>query len=178
MERSLYRNDDLSISIAGLDSGSRSFSASVMAKEVSSLASVFQGAIEIEGTVRRLGSRFYVDASVAAPATLVCDRSLEQYVEQIECDLSMMYELDAEMAIEQKGKDLADQDVRGLLPDAQYIDLSEDVRQELALGLPMKRIAPQYRNQSIEEIFPGLQQSEDQPDSRWEALNKLRGNKS
>lgn len=145
---------------------------------IKDLGAEFQRTILITGSVRRVSHRFYLDISVDTTADLVCDRSLELYTEHVERQINAVYELNADLAQEQRGLDLADVDIRGLHPDAQWIDVSEDVRQELMLGLPMKRIAPQYREQSIEQIFPDLASGEIEPDSRWEALQKLRGKQS
>ena len=178
MERSLHRNKDLQLSISGLEEGSRRYAVTVHSSVIEGCAPEFAGDVSVEGTIRKLGVRYYVQLAITADATLVCDRSLETYTEPVERRIDVVFELDSTLAAEQEGVDLADVEIRGLFQDAQVIDVSDDVRQELALGLPMKRIAPQYRNQTIEEIFPDLQQSEDQPETRWEVLNKLKDRQS
>lgn len=178
MERSPHLDNDLTVSIAGLERGSRPISSAISASDLQDLAPEFRDTIELDGEIRRVGQRFYVHANVSATATMICDRSLKEFMEPIERSIDLVYELDADLARSQRGTDLADVDIRGLDPDARQIDLADDVRQELALGLPMKRIAPQYREKELEEIYPELRQSEDTTDDRWEALNKLRGNQT
>jgi uncharacterized metal-binding protein YceD (DUF177 family) len=64
--------------------------------------------------------------------------------------------------------------------DDTTIDLSDEVRQELAISLPMRRIAPQYRTKEFIEIFPAF--AEHQPettneggiDPRWAALQSIK----
>ncbi len=174
----MHLGHDLRIDIAGLEHGSRAIDHEVEPSGIKDLSAEFLRPILITGSVRRVNHRFYLDIRIATIADLVCDRSLEPYTESVDRQISAVYELNGELAQEQRGQDLADVDIRGLYPDAQWIDVSEDVRQELMLGLPMKRIAPQYREQSIEQIFPDLTAGEVEPDSRWEALEKLRGKQS
>lgn len=173
--RSLHHDNSARVSIAGLSRGSRDVQLRLDATVIPGLGPEFQGTVDVDGTVRRVGNRFYVDLVVSSPATLECDRSLESFSEAIERHLSFVYEVDSDLAHEQQGMDLNDVDVRGILPDAQWLDLTEDIRQELTLGLPMKRVAPQYRNQQLEEIFPTLSDAKEEPaDDRWEALKRLR----
>ena len=178
MERTAHLDNDLTVSIIGLEQGSRRISAIVSATDLEGIAPEFRDDIELDGEIRRLGQRFYVHAGITATATMVCDRSLDEYTESIERIVDLVYELNSDLAREQQGKDLAEVDIRGLEADARSIDLKEDVRQELSLGLPMKRIAPQHRDQDIEDIYPELRRSEDATDDRWEVLKKLRGNQS
>ena len=178
MERTAHLDNDLTVSIIGLDQGSRRFSATIPAADLEGIAPEFRDDIVLDGEIRRLGQRFYVHADISGIATMICDRSLDVFKESIDRVVDLVYELDADLARDQRGKDLAEVDIRGLEPDARSIDLQDDVRQELALGLPMKRIAPQHRDQNIEDIYPELRRSEDATDDRWEALKKLRGNQS
>jgi uncharacterized metal-binding protein YceD (DUF177 family) len=60
--------------------------------------------------------------------------------------------------------------------DDQEIDISEQIRQELMLNLPMKRIAPEYRDKTIEELYPEFldsNQNNSQIDERWKGLEGL-----
>ena len=54
--------------------------------------------------------------------------------------------------------------------DELFIDLSDEVRQELALSLPMKRIAPEFRDKEWEDIAPEVAT---EIDDRWKALKGL-----
>ncbi|MEY3689205.1 MAG: hypothetical protein RIT37_767, partial [Bacteroidota bacterium] len=40
--------------------------------------------------------------------------------------------------------------------DEEYIDITEEVRQELAIHLPMKRVSPKYVNVQFETLHPEL----------------------
>lgn len=182
MERSLQHDSNVRISIAGFQRGSRSVHLESHARDIPALGDEFQGVVTMDGSLRRVGNRIYVEVTVTAPASLQCDRSLESYSDLVERHLELVYEVDADLASEQRDTDLSDVAIRGLSPDRQWIDLTEDVRQELMLGLPMKRVAPQYRDRDLVDLFPSLNDVDEQKpspsDDQWAALRTLRGNQS
>ena len=53
-----------------------------------------------------------------------------------------------------------------------------EVRQELAVNLPLKRTAPKYRDKDFADIFPQYAETESQEiDPRWAALKAIKFNK-
>lgn len=182
MERSLQHDSNVRISIAGFQRGSRAVHVEAHARDIPALGDEFQGELILDGSLRRVGNRIYVDVTVTSPATLQCDRSLEWYSDLVERHLELVYEINADLASEQRHADVSDVPIRGLSPDRQWIDLTDDVRQELMLGLPMKRVAPQYRDRELNEIYPALNDADNsrssQTEDQWAALRTLRGNQS
>lgn len=167
--RSLFR-----VSIEGLHTGTRTFEFTADASKVNDLVSEFRREIHVQGTIHRIGDRFHVDVEVAAMADLVCDLSLEDYTEEISSELDLEYQFDNDLASRQAENGRESDDVIGLFVDAKFIDLEDDIRQELALALPMKRIAPKYRNASFDDLHPEVGGEGDVIDDRWEALRKLK----
>lgn len=182
MERSLQQGSGLQLSIAGFHGGSRDVDITIPAQNVPAIGAQFNGVITVTGTMRRVGNRIYVDVMVESPAELECDRSLTLYTEVIQRHVALVYEVDSDLALEQRDADLSEVEIRGIAPDRQWIDLTDDVRQELLLGLPMKRVAPEYRDQELTELYPSLLNGSSDAsipsDDRWDALRKLRGNQS
>ncbi|MEM6784456.1 MAG: hypothetical protein AAF624_12065, partial [Bacteroidota bacterium] len=64
-----------------------------------------------------------------------------------------------------------DEDVRELPDDRAPVDIAAAVGETLMLALPMRRVAPEARDQEIETTFGALTTPEGTPiDARWEAL--------
>ena len=64
------------------------------------------------------------------------------------------------------------------------IDITEEIREELAVNLPMKRIAPEFEDKEFEEIFteytnkknPAIADKVSIIDERWAPLKNLKIN--
>ena len=73
-----------------------------------------------------------------------------------------------------------DSQVIPIREDATVIDITDEVRQELMVHLPMRRVAPKYRDKELTELFPELEGRDaeaPQPDvvnDQWAALRKLK----
>ena len=177
MDRDRSTSSPLRISIEGFPKGSRQFDFLIEPDDVDGLVEEYKDDINVSGVLHRIGRRLHLDATVETTASLICDRSLEKYSEEISVDISVEYEFDNELAAEQEAQELDDEEVLGLYEDAKFIEIDNEVRQVLALALPMKRIAPPYRGKEIDEIHPELKnKGEEKIDSRWDALKKLKNN--
>ena len=162
------------VSLAGFKRGSRSFSVEVPCVSISDFPAEFKDVVVIEGSVHHLGTKFYVEANVFAVATLECDRSLQEYKEEITAELALEFEYNSELANQQKEAVPDGEELRGLFDEAMEIDLTDDARQELTLALPMKRTAPQFRDLPLEEIHPDNVGDSANPDGIWEALRTIK----
>ncbi len=172
MERGARAKAAVSVSLVGLQNGQREFEVVVPASSIEGLVSEYQTDVQVRGTVYRNGRKLHVSYTVNADALLVCDRSLEEFVEPISVDGELDYAFDGELHARQQGVELDPEEVRGLRDDAQEIDLTDDVRQDLAIAIPMKRVSPAYRDVEISSLLPEEPQSST-PDDRWAALQKL-----
>jgi uncharacterized metal-binding protein YceD (DUF177 family) len=160
--------------LRGLEDGRANFDEAIEASQIAGVVSEFQGVIHVEGSVEKIGRRYHVTLSVETVAKLICDRSLEEFDEPISFEIQLEYIVDSELAASQHGTLPERDEVRGIMPDALAIDVTEDVRQELALALPMKRVAPKYRNAELDEIFPDVGPKSGESEDRWQALKKLK----
>ena len=170
----------IDISIVGIRDGNHPFSVTVQAVDVPGLDEEFRGEVTAEGVLEKKAARYLVSGVASSTAHLMCDRSLEEYEEPIEASFDLEFAVDSVLAAEQRGRiaDLDDEEVRGLRDDEKAIDISEDVRQVLTLAIPVRRVAPAYRDKELDEIFPSIKgRDADQPsydvDDRWEALKNI-----
>lgn len=177
----------IQIQIHGLSDGEHTFEISELASKIPHISAEFDSIINVTGVVKKLGKRIQVNAIAATDATLVCDRSLEEFTEKISITLSLQYTLDNTLAALQhkQVEDIEDGQTRAIREEQKFIDISEDIRQELMLALPMRRIAPQYRDVDLDKVFPGVsvRAESDSLDSTkldvdlegpWAALKKLK----
>ena len=174
MNTSSKGRDRLSVSLAGFKRGSRSFLVEVPSASISEFPVEFKDVVVIEGTVHHLDTKFYVEANIFAVATLECDRSLQEYKEEITAELALEFEFNSELAKQQKEAIPDGEELRGLFEEANEIDLTDDVRQELTLALPMKRTAPQFRDLPFEDIHPDSIGDSAAPEGLWEALRTIK----
>lgn len=171
----------LKIQIKGLSDGTSSVELSEQTENIEGLFPEFFGEVTFSGTLQKVGNRFLVDGWLASAARLRCDVSTEMFNEQIRAKLAVHYVADTDLYHLHKN------DVDPVQPyyiheDESHLDITEEVRQELALNLPMKRIAPSYRDRKLEELYPFLnaaenddseQQGAEPVDERWAALKNI-----
>jgi uncharacterized metal-binding protein YceD (DUF177 family) len=165
------------IPLAGLTDGTHSIQLSTPVTEIPFMAPEFIGVATFEGSLVRNGSRILLRGTAHGDAQLFCDRSLEDFIEPIDVEYQRTVVVDtARTAREDANDDDDESQPLVVREDDRYIDITDDIRQELMVHLPMRRIAPQYRDAELEDVFPQLQQrEEDAPvDERWAQLQQLR----
>jgi uncharacterized protein len=169
----------VAVSIHGMKDGAHKIELSVPVEEVEQMFPEFIGNVTVQGEIQKIGNRYTVQAEVLCSAKLTCDRSLTEFVEPIRANIKTSYIADNELVNVEAavGEEERSDTVHVIREDDHDIDLSEEVRQELILNLPMKRVAPQYRDKEITEIFPELGKKKgkkEEIDDRWAALKKIK----
>lgn len=150
---------------------------------VSSLNSGFDefiGNVVLEATINKLRNRYNLKADIKAIAKLTCDRSLQDYDEEIKSHLDMSFIADTKAYIALNGKEPKYHEVI-IREDIKFIDITTYAMESLALELPMKRIAPQFRDKELDEIYPEVadkisHESNYVLDERWSKLKNLKIN--
>ncbi|NQW29456.1 MAG: DUF177 domain-containing protein [Ignavibacteria bacterium] len=154
----------------------------VKAKQIPFLAPEISGDIRVYGKATSSRSNVRLRLTVEASAELICDRSLEEFVEPLTAHLDLEYRIDNHLAAEQRQASIPPDtdEVRGIREDESTIDITDDVRQELALLIPMRRVSPKYRDVDLSEINPSysgrtLNDSiDDTAQDQWAVLKALR----
>jgi len=172
----------LKILVKGIKDGEYDIDISSPVNEIEGFFPEFFGDVRFRGKLRILGKRYTVEGIAECEAHLVCDLSLEEYTETISVQISSSFYANNELYFSMKGisEELRETPEHIIHEDDKYIDISEDVRQELAIHLPMKRIAPHYRGKSFEDIYPQFSANTTRKtknkeiDERWSVLQKLR----
>jgi uncharacterized protein len=103
-----------------------------------------------------------------AEVALVCDRTLEPFVESIDGNFTAVFTKDpSEVSDEDDGVFLLDADASG-------IDITDVTRDTLLLSVPLRKVAPAAREAELNLKFGGSVDPDDDIDPRWEALRKLK----
>jgi uncharacterized metal-binding protein YceD (DUF177 family) len=134
----------------------------------------FIGDVKVKGKIRKIGNRYSIESIAEVTANLICDLSLQNYQEIIISEVNLSFKADTKSFLEKKNEDY-DSEIL-IREDAQFIDLSKIVLEFLALKLPMKRIAPEYKDKEITDIYPFLNEKNSEIDSRWNNLKNFKIN--
>lgn len=172
----------IKVRIHGIKDGKHEIKISTPVEKVEDMSPEFFGTVDFEGEMKKYGKRYTITGIAKCPAKMICDLSLQEYEEAISAEIGITYLANTALLALKGQDDEADSEERLIHEDEEYVDISQDVREELAVMLPMKRIAPEFRDKKIEEIFPEVAdriESDDKKekiDERWSALKKLKLN--
>ena len=170
----------IKIDISGMADGEYEFDFKTPVSNVECSFEEFYGDIALNVIVRKLGLRYNLKVSAQMMARMECDRSLKDFEESISCKFDLVYKADTRLFIESGKHSENDKEII-IREDYKYIDISQEVIEFLALELPMKRLAPEYRDKEIDEIFPeiapGRIRRDGEPDDeRWSKLKNIKLN--
>lgn len=167
----------LKIDIHGMNDGEYEIDISTNISEIECYFREFYGVVKLQGKIRKISNRFTVVAQSTVMAELECDRSLQKYSEAITANIKLVYLSNTKAYLEnQNNEDLNENEIY-IREDAQHIDVTKDVMELLALNLPMKRVAPEYRDKEITDIYPELKEKESViEDDRWSKLKNFKIN--
>lgn len=173
----------LKVFIQGLKDGVYDVDLSAPVSQIPLIFEEYTGNVTFKGKLRILGKRFAVTGTAECDALLLCDLSLMEYTEKIKVDIKASYLADDTLYAL---KDSIDPDSREniIREDDKYIDITDDVREELAVSLPMKRVAPEFAGKSFEDIYPEFSAKKEnkgkskgeEVDDRWAPLKNLKMN--
>lgn len=170
----------IKVDISGMADGVYEFDIVTPISNVECSFEEFIGDINLAVSVTKLGLRYTTKVSANANAKLICDRSLKEYVELITCEFEIVYKADTRLFLEIGKHGENDKEII-IREDSKYIDISEEVIEHLALELPMKRLAPEFRDKELEEIFPEIsaeyiKKDDSSVDERWSKLKNIKFN--
>ena len=149
----------LKISILGMEDGDHAFHSSCDSSEIRDMFPEFNGVVEINGMIKKQGKRLTLNAQASCMSTLTCDLSGEDFEQKIEAPIMKHFRIDSQLfnlQTEEDGDEIL------LRDDEEFIDITEEVRQELVIHLPMKRVSPAYVDVSFETLHPGLLSKEEE----------------
>lgn len=116
------------------------------------------------------------DFDVKAEVTAICDRSLEEYEQKVDCSYNVLFKPEVSEVSEGEGSKTKQFNSHELT-----LSIDKEVRDSIMLGLPIKKLHPRFLDdqgvpvefdtKSYGDVRPD---DEEQVDPRWEALKKLK----
>jgi uncharacterized protein len=161
----------LRINISKLSEGTHHYSLKASPDEVG-LDSRFTKELHIEATLQKTTRHLYMKAEVKTGGTFTCDRCLEEFHSDVTSVYGVMFVPDQD-AVEGDGEE-----VQVLSNDSTHIDLADDVRQFVLLGLPQKLLCREECAGLCPTCGANLNTGRceckgEEADSRWSELQKI-----
>ncbi len=123
----------LRINISKLSEGAHQRSLQAAPGEIG-LDSRFTKEVCVEAALESTSRQLYVHADFKTDGVFTCDRCLEEFEREVSSGFDIVYVAESRAEVGEN------EDMRVLSPDANYIDLDEDVRQYAILALPQKTL--------------------------------------
>jgi len=170
----------LKIEIQGLKNGVYDYEWSVVAKSIPGMYNEFFGEVKVAGRLTKLNNRYSFSGNAQCKANLICDRSLKEFVTIVKADFSISFIADSALLAAREKPDFARDETNIIHGQEKYMDLSEEVRQQLAVNLPLRRVAPQYEEVDLNDLYPEISAKTDEKseefDERWGPLKNIKLN--
>jgi uncharacterized metal-binding protein YceD (DUF177 family) len=173
----------MKIFIQGLRDGEYPVEIESKVENIPELPEELIGVVRLIGTMKILHKRYTIQAKILSRAKFICDISLEDFEEDLECDFSISLVASNVLATDKKDRDDSESSENFIFEDEKYITLTSEIREELIVNLPLKRVAPKYREKSLEDIYPQFVEKikektkkDSEFDDRWSSLKNLKFN--
>src|SRR5690606_39102521 len=138
-----------------------------------------KGKLQVKLTLDKSESMIIADFVIKGSVELTCDRSLEEFDEEIDLEENLIFKYGSEFAE-------VSEDVITIPKDTHQLDVSQYVYEFIGLAVPMKKLHPKFREeeQQHEDDFlvyttgSEADTGEEEPDTEasriWEKLKNLR----
>jgi len=137
----------------------------------------FSDSITVKTELTKTINQILLQAEIVAKATMICDRCLEPFDEQITESYTMVYLFEGRGTANMKKED--EIELHLISPEANLIDIGDDVRQFLLLGVPLKVLCSDGCKGLCAHCGTNLNKTgcdcvQEETDSRWDDLKKMK----
>lgn len=163
------------INIQGIKDGQYEIDLKTAVEDMPGLFPEYFGEARVKAKMRKIGNRYAITGKASCKAKMICDVSLQEYVDTIAVDISRAFFADSSLYEEKKLDDYEIGEEIVIRENDKYIDLTKNIKDLLSASLPMKRVAPEFRGKDFEEIFPEhtMKNKKEEIDHRWDQLKKI-----
>jgi|GEM_PF-4718065 len=144
----------LLIPIKNLQEGTTELKLSFKSDAIYSIIDEFSSPINLVCKLTRFGNQIDLKSKVSTKANLICDYSLENFEEDINLQLNLIFKLNLSKSEKDLFKD--EDNIIFYNNEDNDVDISQKLREELIMALPMKRISPKYKEKSFKDLYPEL----------------------
>lgn len=166
----------MKIRIIGLDEGNHPLDIQEEKLRMSGNDYVFDN-VGLVGELIIHANKVNLKGSLEANIDLNCDRSGKDFTENIKKEVDYVFKFDT------KAIEILDDDIDNSLfkLEGNQLIISDLIYEELLLSVPLKKIAPEYRDVDFEKLFPDFtakidKKVEKKDASTWNELKKLNFN--
>jgi uncharacterized protein len=161
----------LRINVSKLSEGTHHHSLQATPAEVG-LDERFNKDVRIEVALEKTSRQLFLRANVKTGGMFTCDRCLEDFESEVTSEYSLMYVTD------DRGVAGGSDEVQVISPEANHIDLGEDVRQFTVLALPQKMLCREDCAGLCPRCGTNLNRAtctcqKEELDPRWSGLQKF-----
>jgi uncharacterized protein len=163
---------ELRINISKLSEGIHDYQLSTLSKNIG-LDERFNDSIRANVDIDKSSNQFYLKVKIDTYGNFECDRCLENFKMPLVTSYEMAYMYKQVSDLEE----ISD-DVHIINPEANHIDISEDVREYTMLAVPIKILCSEDCAGLCQGCGTNLNKNKctcdiEASDSRWEPLSKL-----
>jgi len=125
--------------------------------------------LQITVTFEKRESAIQVNFTFITEVELICDRSLDEYWQELSGTYSILFKEGTEFETEDVQMSVRRLDISGNI-----INIGDEVRDTILLSVPLRKVHPRYydENGELKEIELN-QDTTEQMDPRWDALRSL-----
>ncbi|MFM7773857.1 MAG: YceD family protein [Candidatus Kapaibacterium sp.] len=170
----------LIIPLQGMRDGHHAVELECRAEDLHSTFEEFVGTVRVVGDIRKVGRRLHLEAVASSTVRLVCDYTTKEFDDEVRAPFHCDFILSTEL-FNERAEGSPDDETVPVHEEEKSIDITDIVRQELAINLPLKRIAPEVRNTSLEDLVDrrfladsaSARDDRSESDDRWAALKNV-----
>jgi uncharacterized metal-binding protein YceD (DUF177 family) len=163
----------MKIRIHGIQDGKHQIELKENVKNIPYLFPEFIDEVQVSGFLTKSKNRFNFTGIVKCNAKLICDISLEEFIEEILANIHINFIANTQLFYFQRNNTKEIEEI-AILEDDEYFDISDEVKDILAVNIPMKLISPKHKGKTFAEIYPQFaKENENIIDERWQALKNL-----
>lgn len=137
MAREMKHRPAMEIGISGLTDGDYPFAFETPAQRIG-LDESFPGIVRIAGTLRKVSTQYFLNGTIQAVYEGDCDRCLTPIHREVALPIAIYYRTG--FNDRHPDDDADDVEMVTLAPDAETIELDDDVRQAILLDRPLKML--------------------------------------
>ena len=169
----------MKINISNLKDGEHIFDFKE-APEVFGIESVkLDSEVDIHVVLYKMVNQFNLKITLSGDAILECDRCLDNYRTKFGNEFELIYKYDFGNDEDKEGTP-EDDNFKYISPHTHTIDLTEDVRDYIILGIPMRKVPEEIDgictvcNRNIDDLLN--KKEEDSTNPVWDKLKNIRNN--
>jgi uncharacterized protein len=164
----------LKIYINNLNEGEHNYNFVVLPNELEVDNVDIVSDVNVLAQLYKSGNQISFKVNISGKFKFQCDRCLDEYISDFSNEFIIIYKYDFDSVVNQAEND----DIKFILPNTRYVDLTDDVRDYILLSVPMRKVPEEiegdcsYCNKKVPEMLKIETREDINP--VWEKLIKAK----